>query len=468
MQCKLTDQLRHALLAQTACSDETLHEFLSCEIDFLWDIQDDSCMCRLRYMYTLLGLIEAAQIFSRNKVDQMTKVAQSQSDELATSFSVLRGDAERDMSGRECTWSAATSQQFFARNSQDSSVSFSDGRMLGTSETKANGYDKSCRHTSGYGFHMSRVETGHFGNHSSQTITTNSSTSSTNGGTGPYFPTIGTEWVGTPLEAILPSGPSGTIIGTRPGPLYGEPAQPQSGQDLCPDPTPEFPEGACFANRYPSMGEGYSGRTAVDINLTTFLFSVRVSINWTEGLNWRQYMHCQSSATATNNTTVGGSVDTVTGFTRASEDDNQVYSSEQTDIAHLVRKYGIKIARSTNNTDAEEVSRGRANGLAHSESQRDKQAIGTSQQRSEAETKRFGESHSLRTENATSDQVSVKYSHIGTHLSKLWDRIWKEAMMLERQFAAVPAVATMDCLRGSTCHCIARKSWGCLGRSVPV
>lgn len=468
MQCKLTDPLKHALLAQTTCNDEGLANFLECEIDFLWDIQDDNCNCRLRYLYTLLGLIEAAQIYSRNKVDQMTKTAQSQSDETATSFSVLRGDSERDMSGRECAWSAATSQQFFNRNSQDSSVSFSDSRSQSTAESKSNGYDKSCRHTSGYGFHMSRVETGHFGTHTSRTDVNDQHESTTRGGTGPYFPTLGTNWKAPVVSAPLTEGTVIQIVTDSPGPLYGEPEQPQSEMDLCPEPTPEFPQGACFTNRYPSMGEGYSGRTEMNVNVQIFGTGINIRVAWSEGLNWRQYMHCQSSFTDGTRSNVSSSSDNVTGFTRATEDDNQVYSSEQTDIAHLVRKFGVKIARGTAYTDAQEVSRGRANGIAHSESQRDKQAIGTSQQRAEAETVKFGESHSRKTENATSDQVSVKYSHIGKHLSKLWDRIWKEALALERQFAAVPSIASLNCLKDNSCRCIARVSWACQGRSVPV
>lgn len=455
MQCKLTDPLRHALLAQTACDDEKLSEFLNCEIDFLWDIQDDACMCRLRYLYTLLGLIEAAQIFSRNKVDQMTRIAQSQSDERMVAFSVLRGESERDASGRECAWSAATSQQYFQRSSQDSAVAFSDLRSKDTNEVLASGFDRSCRHTTGFGFHMSRVETGHFGDHFSESATDAEHRSSTSGGTGPYFPTLGTRWIAGPLDAIIPDEQTGTVIGTRPGPLMGEPPQPQSNQDFCPTPTPQEPNPVCRLGQFPSMGEGYSGRTTVEINIV--LFAIRIS--WAEGLNWRQYFHCQSSTTSNLSVTNGTSTDSVTGFTRADEKDNQVYSSEQTDIAHLVRKEGITTRRGVTNLDAEDVQRSRAQGIAHSESQRDKEATATRQERAEAETVRTGESHTRKTESATNDMVSVKYSHIGQHLSKLWDRIWKETLLLERQFAAVPQIAQMNCIKESSCRCIARVSW---------
>lgn len=415
----------------------------------LWLCQDH-CTERMRYIYTQLGLIEAAQIFSRGKIDTMTRVASSNTQERYTAFSNTRTDAERDSAGKTCHWAASTSQQYFNRDSNESSVGFSDYRLLYTSEFKNNGYDKSCRHTTGHGFHMSRVETTHNGNHSDSREHTDFRNTTTEGGTSRFVPIDG--YVVTPVTFtdevpfVVPPDISPPYV----------PFQdlPRGSNEICPPPTPEEPDPKCAD--IPSRGQGFNFRFQFAFT-STFLGTV--NITWAIGANERQYYHCSKSTSNDFRLDKDRSSDSVIGTTDAAEKDNQTYSSEQTDIAHLVRKYGITIRRGTTDLDAEDKMHGRSDGLAHSESNRDVQGNAYQTSRAESETVRHGEAHLRRTETATDDMVSNKYGQISAHLAKLWDRVWEQLQQLERQFAALPFAGNLSCdVRGSKC-CPARVSY---------
>lgn len=477
----LSPELRRGLVAQVCCNDEELCEFLDCEVDFLWECQDH-CTPRLKYIYTLLGLIEAAQIFSRNKVDLMTKTAVSEMNETYRAEGFHRTDAERDSSGRDCAWSASTSQQFFNRNTQDESIGFSDYRHLYTSEFKNNGYDKSCRHTTGFGFSMSRVDTRHDGDHSLEDIAINTRNSTTNGGTGPYFPPAGLHYnipgigfeqvanpvvigVGFPFPTFRPVITDGVVT---PNPVH--PPIPLSSEDICPTPTPANPNPECQTDVFPSYGQGWNARYQISISIPIPLTGFSsLSLTWHEGFNERQYMHCSNSVVEASTRRTVEDSDTVTGSTIADEDDNQTYSSEQTDIAHLVRKYGITVRRGITELDGQEISRGRGSGMSHAETQRDKQGTGYQQSRAESETVRHTESISRRNESAKRDQVTKKFGQIGKHLAQVWKRTWDESLRLEREFAARPYLSHMSCdLRSNaSCHCPVRRSWIGLNRVLP-
>ncbi len=452
----ITPELRRALLAQVCCNNEELCEFLDCELTFIWECQDQ-CSPRLRYIYTQLGLIEAAQIFSRNKIDQMTRIAASNLQETFTALGTLLTTDERDSSGKECSWSASTSAQFFNKNAQDENIGFTDYRNLYTSEFKNNGYDKSCRHTTGYGFHMSRVDTSHIRDHSYDEDIHALRTSTTTGGTHPYLPITGLTNVGTvDFDGFTFNNPTPLSPSIQPA---------ISSSQFCPNPTEENPIPGCGDENYyfPSAGQGWNSRFQFGIQLPLL---GTLSVVWSDGFNQRQYFHCTGSIVDGTSNRQSNDRDYTDGFTRADEDDNQVYSSEQTDIAHLVRKFGITIRRGITELDGQEKGRGKSEGIRTAESQKDSQGTGYKQSRAEAETTRHNESHLRRIETANNDMISNKFGQISDHLAKLWERIWKEAIILERQFAAVPMIGSMNCNVRNPCPCPVRRSWTALNRAT--
>lgn len=380
----------------------------------------------------------------------MTQTASSNTQERYTAFSNTRTDAERDSAGKTCHWAASTSQQFFNRDSMDSSVGFSDYRLLYTSEFKNNGYDKSCRHTTGHGFHMSRVESRTNGDHSDFRFHTDTRATETSGGTGRFVPIDNYVVLPASFTDEVPF-----IIPPSISPPY-VPFQdlPRGSDEICPPITPEDPNPECAD--IPSRGQGFNFSFQFAF---TSLGLGTVKITWSIGTNERQYYHCSNSSSQDVRRDLNESSDSVIGTTDAAEKDNQTYSSEQTDIAHLVRKYGITIRRGTTDLDAEDKSHGRSDGIAHSESERNVQGNAYQTSRSESETVRTSEAHLRRTEVANDDMTSNKYGQISTHLSKLWDRVWEQLLQLERQFSAIPLAGAMGCdVRGSKC-CPARVSY---------
>ena len=450
------------------CGIPELCEFLECEIDLLWDCQEQ-CQPRLQYIYTQLGLIEAAQIFSRNKIDTMTRKASSQMQEKYTAFSTHKADAERDASGRSCSWAASTSSQFFNRDSEDQAIGWTDYRHKYKSDMLNNGYDRSCRHTFGYAFHKTRIEARKNGMYTERGDSNSIRDTSVEGGTDHLVPLFNLKW-STPfyvdsnkpyVHTFIPEDPTDVVI------------QPPSSEfEVCPPPEIEstdpndnnIPFCRNFGGaEFPSLGSGLNG---------SFKFSVGVpavgvlSTEWQIGKNQRQYYHCIRSGTDANYYRTNGSVDTDVGTTDASEADNQSYSNENSTTLHLVRKFGILTRRAITENDAQEQAEASGVGRAESESERDAKATAYSQQRAESESVRHSESHFLRTERANDDMVSAKYGQIGKHLSSLWDRVWNHLRMLERQFSAKPYGSKMNCPREAQSCLPVRRSWHDLKRVI--
>src|SRR6185503_17631252 len=114
----LSPTLKKALLASTACGQPDLLRCLEGEIDFIWECQIDGvCNDRLRYLYTQLGLIEAAQIFARHQIDTINRQFVHTINETYTARGARDQNAENTATGRACNWAAATSAQFFNRDS---------------------------------------------------------------------------------------------------------------------------------------------------------------------------------------------------------------------------------------------------------------------------------------------------------------------------------------------------------------
>lgn len=456
------------------CGIPELCEFLECEIDLLWDCQE-SCQPRIKYIYVQLGLIEAAQIFSRNKIDTMTRKASSQMQEKYTAFSTNKSDAERDASGRSCSWSASTSSQFFNRDSEEQGIGWTDYRHKYKSDMLNNGFDLSCRHTFGYSFHKTRIEGNKTGEFTERGNGESNSDSLTYGGTDNLIPIFNLKWD----EPISRIGEAPFIAINRPIDdldLFINP--PTSGEQVCP-PLPDNendpndnnipfcrnynPDGTSNYGPYPSAGSGFNGHFRFSIAVPTI---GTVSTEWSEGKNQRQYYHCSRSSTDDVHSRTNGSVDTDIGNTDANEDDNQTYSNENSTNLHLVRKYGILTRRAITENDGQEQSEGHGLGRAESESERNAKATAYTQQRAESEAKRHSESHYLRTERANEDMVLIKYGQIGRHLTSLWDRVWTHLRLLERQFASKPYGSKMNCPREAQSCLPVRRSYQDLKRVI--
>jgi hypothetical protein len=463
----LTPALRSALLLQTCCGMQELCDFLTDEIDFIYDCQDDGCTLQLRYLHTHLALIEAAQIFARNKVDTTTRVFMHNTQERYNAFSQRDTNAESTATGRSCQWAAATSAQNFNRDSTDDTVSFSEQDLLHTAERVESGYDKSCRHTVGHGFHFSHIlhtltdlQGERFRPNAGRVVTTASRASSTSGGTDFLLPLLGTKWTATPTIDTNP--PFIHIVG-EPGP-YLPVSFPPSSEAICPPFDPDDPiQKVCPVPGYPSYGNGFHGkfRFSVSIGIPA-LGSLSIAIEFDRGRNERQYYHCSSSIVTGRSDTAGRADGQAESDTVADPGENRTSSRETTNVYHLVRKYGTSTRRGTTSTDAEEVQDGVSRGIAHSESARDTKGQSFQQRRAEALTVSHTESHLRRTEKLTDDERRDKFGQISDHLKALWKRVWDRSLLLEKQLASSkPLGASMACPpnRRLGCACPQRRSY---------
>ncbi len=454
----LTPALRKALLAQTACNMPELAAFLEQEIDICEACQPTTaCNPRILYLNTQLCLIEAAQIFARNQIDTATRSMAHNTQERFTAFTERHTDAESTATGRSCNWAAATSSQFFRRDSTDNLVAFSEGNLLHTAERLENGFDKSNRQTAGHGAHMSRVihtlddrQGERLAPGEGLEISKSNHASSTKGGTGPFLKLVGTKWDAIfSLDLIPPF-----LHPVAPGPLL-DPAPPTVRTEICPDPDPLDPdEDICLIPRlkFPSYGNGFSGTHRVTISVAVpGSGALNFSLEWTVAFNFRQYYHCTASSVTGTSTTTGRDAGLGTARTIARPSENFVTSRETTYITHLVRKYGSSTRRGTTTTDGEEVQVGRAKGSAHSESDRNSKGQAFQQRRAESLTTQTNEAHLRRTETLTDDERRDKFGQIGDHLKQLWDRVFKNLVLLERQFAAVPMGGSMNCCPPTSC-----------------
>lgn len=443
----LTPAQRAALLAQTSCGIKELRDFLETEIDFIAECQPENCFPQLRYMYIQLALIEAAQIFARNRIDTAARVAVGQMHERFTAFEDRRTDMERTATGRACAWQAATSAQNFHRDSTDSTVGFSESDELRTAERLENGYDRSYRTTYGHGAHFSRTihtvearDGDAMGLGLGMELARAGRTSTTDGGTDPLIPLFGTNAGGVTFDTTFPFVHIGGVENYLPVSF------PPSSDAICPPVTLLDPHPVCPVPGYPSYGNGYNYGIKVTVSLAVpGVGGLNVEAVYNEGRNERQYYHCSTSSVA-GTSTINGRDDAISvARTIARPWENFTWSGENHVNVHLVRKFGSSTRRGTGSLDAEEVELGRAEGEAHAESNRDSKQQAYQQSRAEHLTTRHIEDHLRHSESVRDNYRSDKFGQIPMQLKQLWDRVWVRVNELERASAAVPAAGAMAC-----------------------
>lgn len=444
----LTPVLRQALLAQTCCGVPELCEFLDAEIDFMYECQAEGCTTQIRYLHTQLALIEAAQIFARTKIDTQIRLAAYQLQERYTAHEDRLTEGESTATGRSCNWAGATSQQFFNRDSTDDTVAFHEGNGQNTSDRNEFGYDKSTRRTSGTGFHFSRVihtlsvlegESNGIGN--GQNNSTSVRIANNEGGTGPLIALGPTQWNPTPFFTITP--PFFNI-----GPPTGMPRSPaldypDSGSEICNKEDPDRPGVfICPFIIRSSYGYGYQGNFKVSIGIPAVGV---LGVDFSQGRNERQYFHCSSGNVTGDSTHDMTERSATVARTTAQEPENRTSSRETTSVIHLVRKHGTSTRRGLDTIDAEDHQVGVADGLSHSDSNRDSKGQAYQQRRKEEQTVKNAETHLRHTEEQTDDDSRIKFGQISEHLAALWKRIFDRIHILERQLAAKPVGASMAC-----------------------
>lgn len=440
--------LKQTLISQTCCGQTELCAAIENEFDFIEACQNECGNERLQYLHIQLALIEFAQAFARNQIDIQDRNFNHTTKEDFTSTSRKDTNAENTATGRVCSWATATSAQFFNRDSTDDTVAFSEMNSKRNASKDENGYDKSCRHTWGHGFHYTRVrqivndksgeELGAGrGTETSETVRA----SSTSGGTGPLISLTGITWtdniVVTPIFPFVGNAGPGPLI--RPGGSIG--------LDICPEPTPENP--TCNTE-IPSYGQGFHGKYRFTFGIPNV---ASLTIEWDSSFSERQYYHCSSSTVTADSTIKGVNDRDMTNITTARPEDNNSASYENTQIYHLVRKYGTSTRRGNEQTDAEERQKGYADGISHTESERDSKSQAYQQRRSEALTTGHSESHLRRTDTLSDIETRKRYGQISLQLAQLWKRIWTNIQTIERQIAAIPLGRKMNC----TCNRIGCK-----------
>jgi hypothetical protein len=235
----------------------------------------------------------------------------------------------------------------------------------------------------------------------------------------------------------------------KPGPICPPPFP--FGGELCPDINPIRPEDdidkcSIIAAGFPSMGYGYSGVFNIKITFSVTVFSWSVEAGWRLAKNERSYFHCSTSIVQ-GQSEVDGRRDTENhSETNADPSENFSKSNETSTIIHLVRKYGSSTRRGTDTTDAEERSKGYADGNAHSESERTTKGQAFQQKRAESLTTGDSESHLRRDDNLTDDEVRRAYGQISLQLAQLWKNVWSNLQILQKQFVAIPVGGSMKCI----------------------
>lgn len=444
----LSPALKMALISQVSCGNAELKKKLEEEIDFISDCQDDSCTPRLKYIYTLLGLIEYAQIFSRLQIDTATRIMQHTLNETYVATGRRNTDGESTTTGRSCNWASATSQQYFNRDSTDDMVSFNERDFQRTAQKDETGYDKSCRHTTGHGFNFSHVEH-RLSDTSGDALGTGQGTqqdiasrnSSTNGGTGNFIPLIpGYKYdpFGISISPVPPFIEFGDIGPGIPDTIAG------SGDEICPPYNPDDIDAPdpCQRPAFASYGMSHNAKITISIGIPG---TGAIQAEFTRGHSFRQYYHCTLSNVFGKSTVNGKNNRESDGTTLAFPDQNRSSSREITNVYHLVRKYGTSTRRGYEQVTGQERSNGVAEGVSHAESAHDQKGNSFQQGRSESLTVGHTESHLRREEHLTDDQVRRSYGQISKQLAKLWQVTWDNVQVLQKQFAAQPFGAPMSC-----------------------
>lgn len=443
----LTPQLQAAIVATVACGDTNLKKLVEDELPLIYACLDDVCNERVRYYHAQLAAIELAQIYSRNRIDEAQRNMAHETRETFSMKATRVTDAEGTTTGRSCSWSAATSQQNFVRDSTEDMTAFHEQNLLRTAERLEDGFDRSSRSTVGNGASFSLVT--HIVNNqggnvlaagAGQESRVSNRTSSTSGGTAPLLPLVGTNWpIGFINFATFPP----SVGGADPGPFADINGPVNNSEALCPDPVDEDLLGVCNTFNEPySAGQGVFQRNNFSIGIPPF----SVSFNWSAGFNQRQYFHCSGSRVNGTHSSRSRMDHLNSATTTALPEDNGSFSNETSSVIHFVRKNGSSTRRGTETVDAEERSNGYADGNAHNRSERDSKANAFMQTRAESLTKGNSVSTLRRTETLTDDEVRRSYGQISEHLTALWQRIWNALHLLEKQQAAVPVGGSMACV----------------------
>lgn len=449
----LSPLLKQALLAQTSCGQEDLHQALLSEIDVISACQVECGNDRLTYLRIHLALIEMAQIFSRNKIDTLTRTLSHVTKDTFTAQHQRNMDAEQTSTGRSCNWAAATSAQYFNRNSTDDTVAFSETNNQRTAEKLETGSDKSSRITNGHGFNFSHIETHELdqagealGAGQGRERTDSSRVSGTHGGTANLLPLFGTTWV---PNISVDTNPPFIHVGD-PGPFT--PVDfPSNQEDICEDFIVVLPDGTeiheCLTIP-PSYGYGFHGTYRISICIPAIGCA---TLEWGSGKTERQYAHCTCAFVEGQTVTQNVQNREARTQTTATPDQNASSSQETSETIHLVRKQGISTRRGFETIDAQEKNQGIGKGISHAETQRQNAEQAFQQKRSESLTTAQNNSQHKKTDTLTDEETKRQYGQIIPQLNRLWKRIWDQIVQIEKEQPMTYAHGSMCCTKPCTC-----------------
>ena len=419
----LSDVQKRTLLATSSCGDAVLREYL------LGILEDDcvplACPPQLEYWETLLDLIEAAQLFSRSRIDESRHNASSMAKSTSTTVSTRTSTAENTATGRNCSWQTAVSEQSFSRTSTDDTVAFSESNSQRFAQSKEDGFDKSTRSTVGNGStsfsHHTREE-----RDQREVENINETYSQTTvGGTSPLLPYEGGDLVPPFIDLDLaPPFFDAPIVDNNP--RYNIPFG-----AVCPPPDPDDPR--CVRPTIPSIGHGFTRDIKVRVGISVLVFSITFELGYRDGLNERIFYTRFCTSIIGDMARRRDDIHT----SRFEQLDTDVGTSRETSTQiHLVRRVGSSIRRGTATTDAEERQRGYADGVANNSSERDGTGFGHTQSRREALTTGRSEMVKLATSHSESLDTANKYGQIAQHLAEMHKRILHQIMLLSRQIVA--------------------------------
>lgn len=430
--------------------------------EYLLGILSDECTVldcppQLEYWETLLSLIEAAQLYSRQQVDESRRNSSHTEEVKGETHGLRTSTAENTATGRTCSWQTAISEQSFNRTSTDNTVAFSETNSQRYSQRKEDGFDKSTRNTHGQG---STSYTHHLGDTHTQRengLQHSFYHKELEGGTGPLEPYEKPFGPGINFDILLePPFITFQVEDNRPGehPGYNVPWG-----AICPEFPDEHGNTDCVRPTVTSIGHGWSRDIAVSLAFSIpfpggpTLIGFNISTKYCDGLNERQFY------TRFCTGLFGFSTEEHTDIHSSTWNQNErdtATSRETTTILHLVRKTGSSIRRGTLAIDAEERQIGQARGSAANTSEREGTGFGHTQQRKEALTVENNTLSRLGTSHTQSLSTAHKYGQIGQHLNELHDRILKHIMMLSRQLVAIPVGGHMGPALASMPYSISR------------
>lgn len=394
---------------------------------------ENNCHPQTEYWETLLNLIEAAQLFSRSKIDEAKHNASRNSNARSETHSTRTSTMEATATGRTCSWQTAVSEQSFSRTSTDDTVSFSESNSRRTAVVTEDGFDKSTRKTVGNG---STSFTHHLRDEqhlNENDLVTGSYARNNSGGTAPLLPYEGGDLVPPFIDLDL-TPPFFDAPITDNNPRYNIPFG-----AVCPPPDPNDPR--CVRPTIPSIGHGFTRAIKVNVGITVPIpgigaAGINFTIGYRDGLNERMFYTRFCTSISGLEQEAGRDESNTTHIER---DTDIATSRETSTVTHLVRRVGTSTRRGLATTDMQEQQRGYADGVASNSSERNGHGIGHTQQRREALT--VGRSQTTRTGGSHGQSLDTanKYGQIGQHLAEMHTRITAQIAMLTRQVTAVPA-----------------------------